>query len=184
MNVDAIRAGLPDHPLSGRGAADVLARALGTPNPREGGPVVVSVFAVRAMVTAGYLTDLSGDPAQPALHPEQVAALATHPDLAHLLAQAAPLGPDQAAARLGSRRAAFDHLVRLGWIRSTEETRTRFGMAGGGTVWVPLYRAEYIDRTPLVHPEVDWPALRALGKGRRSPLATLGPRAGAGHQQR
>ncbi|MEU9804106.1 hypothetical protein [Streptomyces sp. NPDC051000] len=107
--------------MSGRRAADVLARALGTPNPM-GGPVVVSVFAVRAMVTAGYLTDLSGDPAQPALHPEQVAALATHPDLTHLLSQAAPLGPDQAAARLGVRRVGFDHLVRLEWLRSTEET--------------------------------------------------------------
>ncbi|MCY0963444.1 hypothetical protein [Streptomyces sp. H27-H5] len=176
MDVDAIRAGLPGYPLSGRGAADVLARALGTPNPVEGGagPVVVSVFAVRAMVTAGYLTDLSGDPEQPALHPDQVAALATHPNLAHLLAQATPLGPDQAAARLGVRRADFDHLVRLGWVRSTEETRIRFGAARGGTVWVPLYRAEHVDRVPLVHPEVDWPALRALGKGRRSPLARIG----------
>ncbi|MFI6006704.1 hypothetical protein ACIA98_41270 [Streptomyces sp. NPDC051366] len=174
MDADAIRAGLPEDPLSGRGAADVLAQALGTPNPSWGaGPAVVTAFAVREMVKAGFLTDLSGDPAQPALHPDQVAALAAHPDLARLLAQAVPIGPDQAAQRLGVRRCDFDHLVRLGWVRHAQEVKVKFGAARGGTVWVPLYRADHIDRVPLVHPEVDWPALRALGKGQRSPLARL-----------
>ncbi|MFJ6940926.1 hypothetical protein [Streptomyces sp. NPDC101132] len=180
MDAGAIRAGLPCV-LSGRGAADRLAAALGTPNPAPGqGPAQVTVFAVREMVTAGLLTDLSGDPAQPALHPDQVAALAARPDLAALLAEAVPLGPDQAAARLGVRRSTWDHVVRLGWVRHAQEVKVRFGAARGGTVSIPLYRAGDIDRLPADHPEVDWPALRAAPKGRRSPLAALPTPAGAG----
>ncbi|MEV0416452.1 Ku protein [Streptomyces sp. NPDC050448] len=129
--------------LSGHGAADQLTAALGTPNPTPGqGPAQVTVFAVREMVTADFLTD-PGDPAQPALHPDQVAVLAARPDLAERLAEAVPLGPDQAAARLG-------------WARHAQEVRVKFGAARGGTVWIPLYRAGDIDQVPADHPEVDW----------------------------
>ncbi|MEU7068468.1 hypothetical protein [Streptomyces sp. NPDC046161] len=179
MDADAIRAGLPDV-LSGHGAADRLAAALGTPNLAPGqGPAQVTVFAVREMVKAGFLTDLSGDPAQPALHAEQVAALAARPGLARLLAEAVPLGPDQAAVRLGVRRSTWDHVVRLGWVRQAQEVRVRFGAVRGGTVRIPLYRVDDIDRLPADHPEVDWPALRAVPRGRRSPLASLPTPAGA-----
>ncbi|MFI5987331.1 hypothetical protein ACIBEA_41480 [Streptomyces sp. NPDC051555] len=172
MSADAIRTAMGEEPLSGRQAADRLAEALGTPNP-PGGPATVSVAAVIELAKEGLLVSLSADPVQPLLHTGQVDALAAAPGLAALLAEVAPLGPDQAAARLAVRRSDWDHVVRLGWISPDQEVRARFGAAAGGTVWIPLYRAARIDRVPADHPEVDWPALRALGKGQRSPLAKL-----------
>ncbi|MEV5177068.1 hypothetical protein AB0L10_39750 [Streptomyces flaveolus] len=44
------------------------------------------------------------------------------------------LGPERAAARLGVRRADFDHMVRLGWIRSPQSTEVRFGTSRAGAV--------------------------------------------------
>lgn len=114
------------------------------------------------------------------LAPVEVDALAARPDLAELLDQAAPLGPDQAAQRLGVRRTDLDHMARLGWLCPADTVRVKFGAARGGTVRVPLYRAGDIDRLPAEHPEADWPALRAVPKGRRSPLAALPTPAGAG----
>ncbi|MCX4547227.1 hypothetical protein [Streptomyces sp. NBC_01565] len=178
MDAEVIRAAMGDGPLYGGQAADRLAEALGTPNP-PGGPAAVGVAALVELAKDGLLLSLSGDPEQPLFHPAQVETLAARPDLAGLLAEAAPLGPDQAAARLGVRRSDLDHVVRLGWLRPAQEVRVKFGAARGGTVWIPLYRAGDIDRLPPDHPEVDWPALRALGKGQRSPLARLTP-AGAG----
>ncbi|MEU9182778.1 hypothetical protein AB0C90_39555 [Streptomyces sp. NPDC048550] len=37
-------------------------------------------------------------------------------DLAALLDRHVPLGPNQAARRLGVRRVDFDQVVRLGWV--------------------------------------------------------------------
>ncbi|MET9887185.1 hypothetical protein ABZZ20_29425 [Streptomyces sp. NPDC006430] len=175
MDADAIRAGLP-YVLSGHGAADQLAAALGTPNPAPGqGPAQVTVFAVREMVKAGFLTDLSGDPAQPALHPDQVAALAARPDLAELLAEAVPLGPDQAAARLGVRRSTFtDQIVRLGWISPAGSVMIDYKSHGGWTK-IPLYSGVDLALLPVLRPGVDWEALRTVPAGRRSPLAGLAP---------
>lgn len=172
MDAEAIRTAMGDGPLYGGQAADRLAEAIGTPNP-PGGPASVSVAALVELAKAGLLSSLSGRPEEPLFHPAEVEALTARPDLAALLAEAAPLGPDQAAARLGVRRRDFDHVVRLGWICPDQEVEVRFGAARGGTVLIPLYRTDRIDRVPAEHPEVDWPALRALSKGQRSPLAKL-----------
>ncbi|MGW7101632.1 hypothetical protein [Streptomyces sp. NPDC054838] len=171
MDAEAIRARLP-YALSGAETADRLAQALGTPNP-PGGPARVSVATVREMVAAGFLVDLSDVPDRPLFQPDQVADLAGRADLDRLIADAALLGPEQCAARLRVRRTDFDHLVRLGWITCAQQVKAKFGAARGGTVRIPLYRSADVDRIPTDHPEVDWPAVRAVGKGRRSPFAEL-----------
>ena len=51
----------------------------------------------------------------------------------------------------------------------------RFGTSRAGAVDVPLFRTGAIDALPDAHPEIDWAALRSVGKGRRSPLAALKP---------
>ncbi|MEW1551479.1 hypothetical protein [Streptomyces tsukubensis] len=177
MDPEAIRAGLTGEPLSAYEAAELLAAALGTPTAPEERPVV-RPFAVRQLVAEGLLVDLSGNPTTTLVHPDQVAAIAARPGLAELLAPLAPLGPDQAAERLGVRRSDWDHMVRLGWVKPAEWAEVRFGTSRAGAVDVPIYRAGVVDSIPAAHPEVDWPALRSVGKGRRSPLAALSPAAG------
>ncbi|MFI1154999.1 hypothetical protein [Streptomyces sp. NPDC020817] len=173
MEAAAVLAALPDGPMSGYQAAERLAEALAP------WPVTVGASAVRELAAAGLLLDLSGNPDTPLFHPAQVETLAARPDLAQVMTEAVPLGPDQAAARLGVRRSDFNHVVRLGWITARCWATVRFPSSQGGPVDVPLYRAEDIDALAAAHPEVDWPALRTLGKGQRSPLARLSP-AGAG----
>lgn len=173
MDAEALGGRLP-YALSGAETTDRPAEALGTPNS-PGGPARVSVASVREMAAAGYLTDLSEDPNRPLPHPDQVMDLARRPDLDRLIAEATTLGPDQCAARLRVRRTDSDHLVRLGWISCAQEVRVNFDAARGCTVRIRLYRRAEADRIPAEHPEVDWPAVRALPKGRRSPLAKLAP---------
>lgn len=173
MDRDAVAAGLPGDPLSGRQAADRIAEALGTPNV-PGEPTVVTAFVVRRFMAAGLLTELSGNLDGSLVHPSQVAEVCTRADLVELVAANAPLGPDQAAARLGVRRTDWDHMVRLGWVTPAEWREVQFGTSRAGAVDVPLYRAAEVDALPAAHPDVDWSALRAVGKGRRSPLAALG----------
>ncbi|MCX4399490.1 hypothetical protein OG887_43470 (plasmid) [Streptomyces sp. NBC_00053] len=167
MDAQAIRTAMGGGPLSGWQAADRLAEALGTPTP-PGATILVE------LVKAGLLVTLSADPEQLLFHPGRIDALAARPDLDRLLAEAAPLGPDQAAARLVVRRTDWNHLVRLDWIGpADQEVKVKFGAAQSGTHRIPLYRTDRIDRVPADHPEADWPALRALRKGQRSPLAKL-----------
>jgi hypothetical protein len=172
MDPDAITAGLPDEPLSGRQAADRIAEALGTPNV-PGEPPAVTAFVVRRFIAAGMLTELSANLDGSLVHPSQVAEVCAQSDLAELVAANSPLGPDQAAARLGVRRTDWDHMVRLGWITPAEWREVQFGTSRAGAVDVPLYRSADVGALPGTHPEVDWPTLRAVGKGRRSPLAAL-----------
>ncbi|MGW5851999.1 hypothetical protein ACWFQ8_29315 [Streptomyces sp. NPDC055254] len=172
MDRDAIAAGLPGEPLSGRQAADRIAEALGTPNI-PGEPPAVTAFVVRRFMAAGLLTELSANPDGSLVHPSQVAEVCARPDLAELVAGASPLGPDQAAARLGVRRSDWDHMVRLKWIAPAEWREVQFGTSRAGAVDVPMYRVADVDALPAAHPEVDWPALRAVEKGRRSPLAAV-----------
>ncbi|MFE1716062.1 hypothetical protein ACFW82_39990, partial [Streptomyces sp. NPDC058728] len=46
-----------------------------------------------------------------------------------LLDHHVPLGPDQAAVRLGVRRADFDHVVRLGWVTPVGAAEVDYGRA-------------------------------------------------------
>ncbi|MDT7847392.1 hypothetical protein [Streptomyces justiciae] len=110
MDADQVRASLPHGPISAAAAADRIARALGTPNvPDE--PPVVSAFAVRRLIACGLLTDLSANPEAVLINPDQVTAVCGTEGLAQRLADEAPLGPDQAAARLGVRRVDFTDRV-------------------------------------------------------------------------
>ncbi|WP_329390221.1 hypothetical protein OG625_38570 [Streptomyces sp. NBC_01351] len=108
------------------------------------------------------------------MHPEQVAALARRRDLPALLDQYVPLGPDQAAARLGVRRADWDWVVRLGYVAPVGTVDVGYKHHGGVTT-VPLYSARDIALLDVVRPWVDWRAVRETRPGRRSLLAALTP---------
>ncbi|MFK0203832.1 hypothetical protein [Streptomyces lavendulae] len=100
VDAEAVRAALPG--VVGTGwAADRLTQALGDPLPRCRPRVTAA--AVGHLVRAGLLVYLGGDVEFPDVHPDQVAALARRRDLPALLDRHVPLGPDQAAVRLGVR---------------------------------------------------------------------------------
>ncbi len=48
-------------------------------------------------------------------------------------------------------------------------------MDWGRAVDISLYTTASVDAVVAAHPEVDWEQLRAVEKGRRSPLASLRP---------
>ncbi len=176
LDADTIQVAMPTPPISGGAAADRIADALGTPNPTTHGEKAnVTAFVVRRFVDRGLLVDLSANPDGTLHHPGQVAEVCRREDLADLAAADTPLGPEQAAARLRVRRADFDHMVRLGWVRSPQSIEVRFGTSRAGAVDVALYTTASVDAVPAEHPEVDWERLRTVEKGRRSPLAALRP---------
>jgi hypothetical protein len=169
MDADAIRAALPHEPIAAVVAADRIAQALGTPNV-PGEPPVVSAFAVRRLIAAGLLTDLTANPEAVLINPDQVTEVCGIEDLAQRLAAEAPLGPDQAAARLGVRRVEHAGPV-VGTANGA--AGSAFRHVTGRGVMVPLFTTASVDALPAAHPEVDWEHLRNVGKGRRSPLAAL-----------
>ncbi|MFC7979751.1 hypothetical protein ACFUT3_31520 [Streptomyces cinereoruber] len=171
-DAEGIRAALRG-PAGAWWAAEHLTEALGQPLPYGRPPVTAT--AVGHLVRAGLLAYLGGDTATPDVHPDQVAALARRRDLPALLDQHVPLGPDQAAHRLGVRRTEFDQVVRLGWITPVGTVTIDYKRARGGATEVPLYSAQDVALLPLTRPSVDWRALRTLAPGRRSPLASLDP---------
>ncbi|MGW3494823.1 hypothetical protein [Streptomyces sp. NPDC001020] len=171
LDADAIRGAMSSPPISSGAAADRIADALGTPNPTAYGERAnVTTFVVRRFVDRGLLVDLSANPDGTLNHPDQVAEVCRRKDLADLVTADTPLGPEQAATRLRVRRADFDHMVRLGWVRSPQSIEVRFGTSRAGAVDVALYTTGV-----PAHPEIDWEQLRAVEKGRRSPLASLRP---------
>ncbi|MFB1049137.1 hypothetical protein [Streptomyces chrestomyceticus] len=172
MDAPAIRRALPQEPLTGGMAADRIADALGTPNT-QGDKAKVTSFVVRRLVARGLLVDLSGNPEGTLHHPGQVAEVCAREDLTELVAANTPLGPEQAASRLVVRRCDFAWMVHLGWIRHAETIEVRFGTSRAGAVDVPLYTTAAVDALVAAHPEAGWEQLRTVGKGRRSPLATL-----------
>ncbi|MFD6878446.1 MULTISPECIES: hypothetical protein [unclassified Streptomyces] len=150
-------------------AAELLTAALGDPLPVGRPPATARMIG--DLVQAGVLVWLGADRRTPDVHRDQVAMLTRRRDLPTLLDRHTRLGPDQAARRLGVRRTEVDHLVRLRMLRTVGTGEVDFGRARGGVVEVPLYAGRDVALMPLRWPEVDWPALRALGSGRRSPLA-------------
>jgi hypothetical protein len=172
MDADAIRTSLPREPISAAVAGDRIAQALGTPN-LPGEPPVVSAFAVRRLIACGLLTDLTASPEAVLINPDQAAEVCGIEGLAQRLADEAPLGPDQAAARLGVRRVEFDYMRELLWVQPVQRREVRFGTSQAGAVMVPLFTTASVDALPGAHPEVDWEQLRSLRKGRRPPLAAL-----------
>ncbi|MFD8633734.1 hypothetical protein [Streptomyces sp. NPDC059533] len=171
VDAEAVRAALPG--VIGAGvAADRLTQALGTPLPPMRPRVAAS--AIGHLVRAGLLVYLGGETEFPDVHPEQVAALARRRDLPALLDEHVPLGPDQAAVRLGVRRRDFDEVVRLGFVAPVGTVEIDFKRQGGVTS-VPLYSARSIALLDVVRPSVDWRAVRETRPGRRSLLAGLTP---------
>ncbi|MEU2391835.1 hypothetical protein [Streptomyces sp. NPDC007369] len=165
VDAAAVRDALPQEPTSAYTAAQRLGEALA---PWD---VPVSTAAVIELAAAGLLVSLSGDPEAPTFHPDQVEALAAHPDLPAVVASAVPLGPDQAAQRLSVRRSDYDRMVALGWITPLRYTWLKFPRSQGGPVRVPLYDADQVALLPTLYPEADWTALQDPSrKGRRSVL--------------
>ncbi|MFK0142452.1 hypothetical protein [Streptomyces murinus] len=172
VDAEAVRAALRGPDAAYR-AAQRLNEAMGEPWPV--GRPRVTASAIGHLVRAGHLAYLGGDADTPDVHPDQVVALARRRDLPALLDRHVPLGPDQGAVRLGVRRTDFDQVVRLGWVAPVGRVAIDYKRRRGGVTTVPLYSAEQIALLPVTHPEVDWPALRAIAPGRRSPLAALTP---------
>ncbi|MET9694836.1 hypothetical protein ABZY81_41710 [Streptomyces sp. NPDC006514] len=167
---EAVRAALRG-PVGAGWAADRLTEALGEPlrcRPR------VTASAVGHLARAGLLVYLGGDTGFPDVHPDQVNTLARRRDLPALLDRHVPLGPDQAARRLGVRRTDWDQVVRLGWVAPVGSVEIDYKRHGGVTT-IPLYSAEDIALLPITRPSVDWRAVYATAAGSRSPLAALNP---------
>ncbi|MFE7359264.1 hypothetical protein ACFU8Q_40895 [Streptomyces sp. NPDC057543] len=66
-------------------------------------------------------------------------------------------------------------MVRLGRVRSPQSIEVRFGTCRAGAVDVALSTMASVDAVVPAHPEVGREQLRAVEKGRRSPLASLRP---------
>ncbi|MGE7390864.1 hypothetical protein ACQKM2_35855 [Streptomyces sp. NPDC004126] len=113
------------------------------------------------LARAGLLVCLGGDPEFPDVHPDQVATLARRRDLPALLDRHVPLGPDQAAHRLGVRRVDFDAVVCLGWVAPVGSVTVDYKHHGGVTV-VPLHSAEEVALLPVVRLLVDGRCTRLL----------------------
>ncbi|MEU9413604.1 hypothetical protein AB0E08_49040, partial [Streptomyces sp. NPDC048281] len=169
LDADAIQAAMSSPPICGGAAADRIADALGTPNA-YGEKATVTAFVVRRFLDRGLLVDLSANPDGTLHHPDQVAEVCRREDLADLVAADTPLGPEQAATRLRVGEADFDHMVRLGRVRSPQSIEVRFGTSRAGAVDVALSTTASVDAVIPTHPEIDWEQLRAVEKRRSSPL--------------
>ncbi len=169
MDAAKIVRALPQ-PVTAGQAADLIAASLGIPNPPMGKPNV-KTWTVERFVARGLLLRLAYSPCE--VNPAQVARLCLRRNIWDLLAAETPLGPDQSAARLGIRRSDWDHVVRLGWIKTVGWQKVQFGTSKAGAVDVPIYRSGTVDAIPGKHRKIDWEHLRGLGKGQRSPLAKL-----------
>lgn len=112
-------------------------------------------IVVRRFIDRGPLTELSANPDGSLLHPGRVADICRREGLADLVAADTPLGPEQAAARLGVRRADFDHNAPR-WITSPQSVEVRFGTSRAGAVDVALYTTASVDAVIPAHPEADW----------------------------
>lgn len=154
--------------LSGQQAGRILEDRLGLE------PDTVKVFHILRLVDRGLLHQLAASAEAGTVVAQQfVERAAAHPDIRRFLAEDTPLGPEQAAGRLGLRRADWDHVVRAGWAVPAQWIEVRFGTSKAGAVAVPLYRTVDVDAVPVEHPEVDWDSVRSTPRGRRSPLAKL-----------
>jgi hypothetical protein len=76
----------------------------------------------------------------------------------------------ESAAYLRIRRSDLDHLIRAGLLAPASWGHGPFDRRG--TFSVPLYRTGDLDDL-AARPDLDWPAVRAVPAGRRSPLAAL-----------
>lgn len=92
----------------------------------------MSVAALAELAKDGLLTTLSDRVSELLLAPAEVDALAARPDLRHLLDQAAPLGPDQAAQPLGCCTAALGGRPGAGQARPRPLPPPRLTMTHAG----------------------------------------------------
>lgn len=94
----------------------------------------MTAAAVGYLARAGLLVRLGGDAAFPDGHPDPVAALGCRRDLPALVERHVPLGPDQAARRLGVRREDFDLIAgRLGRLAPVASVDVGYRHHGGVT---------------------------------------------------
>jgi hypothetical protein len=77
---------------------------------------------------------------------------------------------DESAAYLRIRRSDLDHLIRAGVLKPTRHGRGPWDRRD--TFSVPLYRTGDLDQL-AARPDIDWAAVRATPRGRRSRLAAV-----------
>jgi hypothetical protein len=158
-DIRAAVGGIPD--LGAMRAADVLTQRLGTPVTSDG----VTELSRRGLIpVAGHYKSFALYDGR-ALEAFTDASAATQANRAGRLRTAG-----EAAEYLRIRRADLGHLIRAGLL-------TPAGWAHGpfdrrDTRSVPLYRTADLD-TIAARPGIDWDAVRATPRSRRSPLADL-----------
>ena len=77
-----------------------------------------------------------------------------------------------------SPQGRIDWMLRLKWIRPAESVEVRIGTPRAGAVDVALYTTKAVDAL-AARTDVDWEHLRAVEKGRSSPLAAPASQAAA-----
>ncbi|TWD12893.1 hypothetical protein FB570_12142 [Streptomyces sp. T12] len=127
--------------------------------------------------SGGGPADLNANPDGTLHHPGQVTGVYLREGPGGPGRRRHPLGPEQAATRLGVLRVEFDWMVRLGWVRSPQSIEVRFGTSRARAVDVALYATASVDAVVPAHPEADREQLRTVEKDRRSPLAALAKQA-------
>jgi hypothetical protein len=152
-------AAIPD--LGAVRAAEVLTSRLGTPVSSDG----IAELGRRGLIpVTGYY---KGFP----LYDGRALETFTDTDAAAEATRAGQLRTaDQAARYLRIRRTDLDHLTRAGLLTETGWGHGPYDRSS--TYSVPLYRAADLDGLTAVS-DVDWDAVRATPKGRRSLLARL-----------
>jgi hypothetical protein len=139
------------------------------------GVETVQSDTVRELARASFFTVVSYDREYPVFDGRAIEAFSLRDDAKDIVERAAITGAslmaDSAANVLGIRRADFDHLVRAGLIQPVRIGRTGH-WSKSRDPGLPLYRSgDVLDLLDLDH--IDWAAVRATPKGKRSPLAKL-----------
>lgn len=126
------------------------------------------------MLMAQSCSTRSGDPGL-----TQVATLAPSAEASRVSEDGAVIGVDPVPSRPppGSGCAAWTSTTWSGSAGSAPRSRSRSASAPArrGPFDVALYTTASVDGIVPAHPEADWEQLRAVEKGRRSPLASLRP---------
>jgi hypothetical protein len=147
-------------------AAEILSARLG---------VIVTADGVAELARRGLLASAGWYKDWPLYDGRAIEAFAD-PDAAEEASRAGQLRTaDDAARHLGIRRADFGHLTRAGLLAPADWGRGPWDRRDQCSV--PLYRTGDLDDL-AARPGIDWAAVRATGRGRRSPLAALPSRPG------
>jgi hypothetical protein len=136
--------------------------------------VDVSPDTVRELWRRGHLVVRFWDRKYPVFAGRSIEAMLatlTVEDVTAAAAAGVTVSSDQAAERLGIRRTDFDHAVRAGLIRPSRTVLTGYrSKRNDPGMW--LFTVGSVDAL-AARADVDWPAVRGVRPGGRSPWAKL-----------